>query len=171
MHARKAVLGGLSPRENREVPPLRFDVVQALALECPQLWIGVNGGLRTAGQCEAALQWCDGVMLGREAYHRPSVLAELHQRVFDDGWQCPDAAAVLERMAHYAAREVAGGERAASITRHLLGLFAGQPGARRYRQCLSEGARSLGSGTQAARQIVRLLREAAGLGAGHGCAA
>jgi tRNA-dihydrouridine synthase A len=163
VHARKAVLGGLSPRENREVPPLRFDVVQALKLQFPQLWMGVNGGLRTAAQIEAALRWADGVMLGREAYHRPALLAELHGRVFDDQWCLPDTGSLLERMAAYAEREVAGGEHAASITRHMLGLFAGLPGARRYRQCLSEGARTLGSGSQAARGITRLLREAAAL--------
>jgi len=74
VHARKAVLGGLSPRENREVPPLRFEVVQRLKREFPRLWIGVNGGLRTAAHSEAALLWADGVMLGREVYHRPAVL-------------------------------------------------------------------------------------------------
>jgi tRNA-dihydrouridine synthase A len=141
VHARKAVLGGLSPRENREVPPLRFDVVQRLKLDFPQLAIEVNGGLRSAADCWAALQWSDGVMLGREAYHRPHLLAELHQQLFDDGWQCPAIGELLERMAAYAEREVAAGERLSAITRHMLGLCSGRPGARRYRQCLSEGAR------------------------------
>ena len=153
VHARKAVLGGLSPRENREVPPLRFDVVQRLKQEFPQLWIGVNGGLRTVAHSEDALRWSDGVMLGREAYHRPAVLAELHAALFDDGWQTPDADSLLERMAAYAEREVAAGERPASITRHMLGLLQGRPGARRYRQCLSEGARALGLGGAAARAV------------------
>jgi tRNA-dihydrouridine synthase A len=159
VHARTAVLGGLSPRENREVPPLRFDVVQRLKQQFPRLWIGLNGGLRTVAHSENALRWSDGVMLGREAYHRPAVLAELHQRVFDDGWKSPDADSLLERMAAYAEREVAAGERPASITRHMLGLFAGLPGARRYRQCLSEGARTLGLGGAAAEGVGRLLRE------------
>jgi tRNA-dihydrouridine synthase A len=162
VHARKAVLGGLSPRENREVPPLRFDVVQRLKREFPRLWIGVNGGLRTAAQSEAALLWADGVMLGREVYHRPAVLSELHQHVFNDGWRGPELAGMLERMASYAEREVAAGERVASITRHMLGLCAGQPGARRYRQFLSEGARALGVGAPAAAQVRQLMREAAG---------
>ena len=163
VHARKAVLGGLSPKENREVPPLRFDVVQRLKQEFPALWIGVNGGLRTAAQGVAALHWCDGVMLGREVYHRPAVLAELHAQVFDDGWIAPHAASIVAHMAAYAEREVAAGEPAASITRHMLGLFAGQPGARRFRQCLSEGARSLGAGAQAAAGVRRLLHDAATL--------
>ena len=163
VHARKAVLGGLSPKENREVPPLRFDVVQRLKQDFPALWIGVNGGLRTAAQSTAALHWCDGVMLGREVYHRPAVLAELHAQVFDDGWTVPAPASMVARMAAYAEREVAAGEPAASITRHMLGLYAGQPGARRFRQCLSEGARSLGIGGHAAAAVSRLLREAATL--------
>ena len=141
VHARKAVLGGLSPRENREVPPLRFDVVQRLKLDFPQLAIEVNGGLRTPAACSAALDWSDGVMLGREAYHRPHLLAELQQLLFDDGWRCPQIGDLLERMAAYAEREVAGGERLSAITRHMLGLCSGRPGARRYRQWLSEGAR------------------------------
>jgi tRNA-dihydrouridine synthase A len=157
VHARKAVLGGLSPRENREVPPLRYDVVQRLRQEFPSLWIGVNGGLRTVEQSEDALRWCGGVMLGREAYHRPAVLAELHRRVFDDGWQLPEAGDLLERMAAYAEREVAAGERPAAITRHMLGLYTGQPGARRFRQDLSEGARSLGTGAPAADGIRRII--------------
>jgi tRNA-dihydrouridine synthase A len=140
VHARKAVLGGLSPRENREVPPLRFDVVQRLKFEFPQLAIEVNGGLRTPAACGAALQWSDGVMLGREAYHRPQLLAELHQLLFGDGWRCPATGELLERMADYAEREVAGGERLGAITRHMLGLCTGRPGARRYRQWLSQGA-------------------------------
>jgi tRNA-dihydrouridine synthase A len=102
-------------------------------------------------------------MLGREVYHRPAVLAELHAEVFDDGWTVPDAASIVARMAAYAEREVAAGEPAASITRHMLGLYAGQPGARRFRQCLSEGARSLGAGAQAAAGVRRLLHEAAAL--------
>ncbi|HEY6451263.1 MAG TPA: tRNA dihydrouridine(20/20a) synthase DusA [Steroidobacteraceae bacterium] len=161
VHARKAVLGGLSPRENREVPPLRFDVVQRLKQDFPELSVAVNGGMRTAAQGEQALAWCDGVMLGREVYHRPVLLAELHERLFDDGWRRSEPGALLERMAAYAEREVAAGERAAAITRHMLGLCAGRPGARRYRQCLSEGARRLGAGARAGVQVATLLREAA----------
>jgi tRNA-dihydrouridine synthase A len=160
VHARKAVLGGLSPRENREVPPLRFEVVQRLKQQFPQLSVAVNGGLRTAAQSKAALIWSDGVMLGREVYHRPALLGELHQHVFNDGWHGPAPTSMLERMAAYAEREVAAGERPSSITRHMLGLCAGQPGARRFRQCLSEGARGLGVGRPAAAQVAQLMRAA-----------
>jgi tRNA-dihydrouridine synthase A len=164
VHARKAVLGGLSPRANREVPPLRFDVVQRLKRDFSSLWIAVNGGLRTAAQGAAALRWSDGIMLGREVYHRPAVLADLHRQVFDDAWPCPTARALLERMADYAEREVASGERAGAITRHMLGLCAGQPGARHFRQQLAEGARGLGSGAAAAVQVATLLRTVAEVG-------
>jgi len=138
IHARKAVLGGLSPKENREIPPLRYDVVREMKREFPTLPVIVNGGFKDAEATREALTWCDGVMLGREAYHRPMVLAEL-----DDG---ADPASLresmLDRMARYAAREMARGERLSSITRHMLGLYAGEPGARDYRRTLSEGARA-----------------------------
>jgi tRNA-dihydrouridine synthase A len=165
VHARKAVLGGLSPRENREVPPLRFDVVQRLKGDFPQLGIEIIGGLRTTAECAAALDWSDGVMLGREAYHRPQLLAELQQLVFDDGWRCPEAGALLERMAAYAEREVAAGERLPAITRHMLGLCSGRPGARRYRQWLSEGAREHQAqvGPSGPTSAARLLRAATAL--------
>jgi tRNA-dihydrouridine synthase A len=163
VHARKAVLGGLSPRENREVPPLRFDVVQRLRGDFPQLSFGVNGGLRTVAQCRQALSWCDGVMLGREAYHRPRLLAELHQDLMDASWRPPSLEALLERMACYAEREIAAGERLPAITRHMLGLCTGQPGARRFRQYLSEGARQIEPGTPHAGAASRLLRGALAL--------
>jgi tRNA-dihydrouridine synthase A len=163
VHARRAVLGGLSPRENREVPPLRFDVVQRLKHDFPLLRLTVNGGLRTADQSAQAALWADGVMLGREAYHRPYVLGELHARLYQDGWTAPAPAVMLARMQQYAEREVAGGEPLGAITRHMLGLLNGQPGARRYRQWLSESARVRPApGTHAA-HAVALLREARAL--------
>jgi tRNA-dihydrouridine synthase A len=136
VHARKAVLGGLSPKENREVPPLRYDVVRELKREFRSLPMIVNGGLKDATSTRDALTWCDGVMLGREAYHRPMLLAEL------EGGAAPSREAMLDRMAHYAEREMSRGERLSSIARHMLGLYAGEPGARDYRRMLSEGARA-----------------------------
>jgi len=140
VHARKAVLGGLSPRENREIPPLRYDVVRRVQQVFPSLPVVVNGGLRDARSVAAALEWCAGVMLGREAYHRPFVLAELQQALW--GTTPPTRLALIERMQRYAARELAGGERLTPIVRHMLGLYAGEPGAREYRRTLSEGARA-----------------------------
>ena len=153
VHARQAVLGGLSPKENREVPPLRHGIVQRLAAQYPQLELILNGGVRTAAQAEEALGWCDGVMLGREAYHRPYAITELHQRLVDHQWERPGEAWVLERMAQYAERELANGEPLAAIVRHMLGLYAGRPGARAYRQRLSEGARSPGAGAGLLREV------------------
>jgi tRNA-dihydrouridine synthase A len=161
VHARKAVLGGLSPRENREVPPLRFDVVRRLKQAFPALSIHVNGGLRTVEQCREALTWADGVMLGREAYHRPELLADAAQQLLGAAPQRIDRVELLERMAAYAERQVAQGERLATITRHMLGLYSGQSGARRFRQYLSEGARDIGVGTAHTAAAGRLLRSAA----------
>jgi tRNA-dihydrouridine synthase A len=145
VHARKAVLGGLSPKQNREVPPLRYDVVRELKSAFPQSAVVVNGGVRASADVLAMLQWCDGVMLGREAYHRPQLLTELHAALYPHAAVDPSPAALLERMACYAERELEAGERLPSITRHMLGLYSGQPGAREYRRLLSEGARATGA--------------------------
>jgi tRNA-dihydrouridine synthase A len=151
VHARKAVLGGLSPKENREVPPLRYAVVRAVKEQHPELPVILNGGLREVDGVLEALTWCDGVMLGREAYHRPWLLTQLHAALGGTGGTS-DRLAVLERMADYARRELARGERLPSITRHMLGLYAGEPGARDYRRLLSEGARAPGAGPELLRQ-------------------
>jgi len=154
VHARKAVLGGLSPKDNREVPPLRYDVVRRLKAAFPSLPIVVNGGLRDAHAVLAALAWCDGAMLGREAYHRPFVLAELQQALAPDARAAPSRAALIERMARYCERELAAGERLGAITRHMLGLYSGEPGARDFRRTLSEGARVAGAGAELLRQAL-----------------
>jgi tRNA-dihydrouridine synthase A len=148
VHARKAVLGGLSPAENREVPPLRYDVVQRLKQQFPDFQVILNGGLRSVAQASEALGWCDGVMLGREAYHRPYLLYELQQGINDPGFQRPDEAVLLARMARYAERELKLGESLSHIVRHMLGLYAGRPGAKEFRRVLSEGARDPGSNAQ-----------------------
>jgi tRNA-dihydrouridine synthase A len=157
VHARQAVLGGLSPKENREVPPLRPEVVRRLKSDFPQLPIILNGGLRTADQAHAALAWCEGVMLGREAYHRPYVLWELQDRLRPGCAERPAEAALLDRMADYADRECAAGEPLAVIVRHMLGLLSGRPGARAFRQFISEGARLPGSEGMLLRQAQRFV--------------
>ena len=138
VHARKAVLGAWSPRDNREIPPLRYDVVQALKKRYEPVPVILNGGLRTAAQVVSELAWADGAMLGREAYHRPMLLAEVSA---DGGAASIDRIAMLERMTAYARREMARGERLSWITRHMLGLYSGLPGAKEFRRQLSEGAR------------------------------
>lgn len=158
VHARKAVLGGLSPKENREVPPLRYNVVRTVKDQFPGLSVILNGGLREVEAVLEALTWCDGVMLGREAYHRPWLLVELHAALSDNkAPEAPDRVALLARMADYAARELVRGERLPSVTRHMLGLYAGEPGAREYRRLLSEGARD----PQARADLVRRAAPAA----------
>jgi tRNA-dihydrouridine synthase A len=136
VHARKAVLGAWSPRDNREIPPLRYDVVRALRETILPTPVVLNGGLRTAEQVLKELAWADGVMLGREAYHRPMLLAEVSAA------QPPSRIAMLERMTAYARREMARGERLSWIARHMLGLYSGLAGAKEFRRRLSEGARA-----------------------------
>jgi tRNA-dihydrouridine synthase A len=157
VHARKAVLGGLSPKDNREVPPLRYDVVRRLKQSVGSLPVIVNGGLRDAPAVLEALTWCDGVMLGREAYHRPYLLAELQQLLNPS--DMPTRAALIERMEAYAQREIAAGGRLSAITRHMLGLYSGQPGARDYRRTLSEGARAADATPALLRQAIPLLNQ------------
>ena len=154
VHARQAVLGGLSPKANREIPPLRYEIVRRLKGVFPLLPIVVNGGLREPQAVLAALGWCDGVMLGREAYHRPFVLAQLQQALRPAGGALPSREALLERMRAYAARELAAGGRLAPIVRHMLGLYAGEPGAREYRRKLSEGARAAGAGAELFQRVI-----------------
>jgi tRNA-dihydrouridine synthase A len=149
VHARKAVLGGLSPHENRTVPPLRFDVVRTLRQAFPTLPLAVNGGLRDAQAVVDALGWCDSVMIGREAYHRPGLLAELQTALYpQDGWQPPSSADVLEHMVAYARGALARGARLSAITRHMLGLLTHTPGAREFRRLLAEGTRAPGAGVE-----------------------
>jgi tRNA-dihydrouridine synthase A len=138
VHARKAVLGAWSPRDNREIPPLRYDVVRELKARIVPAPVVLNGGLRTADQVVSELAWADGVMLGREAYHRPMLLWE----VSASRREPPTRLALLERMTAYARREIARGERLSWITRHMLGLYSGLPGAKEFRRRLSEGARA-----------------------------
>lgn len=140
VHARKAVLGAWSPRDNREIPPLRYDVVRDLKARVAPVPVILNGGLRTPEQVVGELAWAEGVMLGREAYHRPMLLAELSAA---GGGVAPERMALLERMTRYARREMARGERLSWITRHMLGLYSGMPGAKEFRRQLSEGARDL----------------------------
>jgi tRNA-dihydrouridine synthase A len=154
VHARKAVLGGLSPKENREIPPLRYDIVRRLKVDFPTLPVVVNGGLRLPDMVLDALAWCDGVMLGREAYHRPFLLAELHCALNSGAGEMPTREALIARMEGYVARELARGEPLAAITRHMLGLYSGEPGARDFRRTLSEGARALGAGVELLRQAI-----------------
>lgn len=136
VHARIAILKGLSPKENREVPPLRYEDVYRLKQERPHLTIEINGGIKTFAETQAHLQHVDGVMIGREAYHNPYLLAELGQL-----WnlEAPDRFDIMEQMLPYIEQRMAEGAPLSIITRHILGLFQNLPGARKWRQALSGG--------------------------------
>lgn len=137
VHARKAWLKGLSPKENREIPPLRYEVVQRLKGDFPELPIVINGGIATMAQARSLLQGLDGVMIGRAAYQNPWMLAAADPEVFGDDRPIPNRRQVLEAYIPYLERELATGVPLHAMTRHILGLFQGQPGARRWRQAIS----------------------------------
>ena len=141
VHARNAVLKGLSPKENREIPPLRYDVVHRLKHDFPALAFVVNGGLADWDAIEAQLAEVDGVMLGRAAYHQPWLLAEADARLYRDGVLPRTRAEVAQAMAAYAARQVEAGVALRQITRHMLGLYHHAPRARLWRRMLSDSAR------------------------------
>jgi tRNA-dihydrouridine synthase A len=162
VHARKAILKGLSPKENRSVPSLRYDRVYALKAEFPELTIVLNGGVTTLDDCREHLQHVDGVMIGRQAYHDPYLLAELEAALLAPAdWRAPSREDVVERMLPYIERELAEGAELQHITRHLLGLFAGQPGARHWRRYLSENAHRRGAGPDVVRTALEKTQRAA----------
>jgi tRNA-dihydrouridine synthase A len=144
VHARKAWLKGLSPKENREIPPLDYARVYRLKREFPQLVVAINGGVTTVEQVRAHLAQVDGVMLGRAAYHDPYLLARLESALY--GEPLPSREAVLQHLRPYVEAELARGTALKHITRHLLGLYQGEPGARGFRRVLSEGAHQPGAG-------------------------
>jgi len=154
VHARKAWLQGLSPRENRDVPPLRYDVVLRLKQDFPALPMIINGGIKTLAQAAGFLDRLDGAMIGRAAYQTPWLLADADRIIFNDPAPPPTPHEILDAFVPYVERQLAEGVPLASITRHILGLFHGQPGARRWRRVLSEQAHRPGAG-------IKVLREAA----------
>jgi tRNA-dihydrouridine synthase A len=163
IHARKAWLSGLNPRQNRSVPPLRYDDVYRLKAERPNLSIEINGGINTLDEATAHLQRVDAVMIGRAAYRDPYLLAEVDQRFYGaEACAPPSREELVERLAPYVDEQVARGEHLTRITRHLLGLFAGQPGARVWRQVLTEQSRaSLGlTGSEVLRRALAARSEA-----------
>jgi tRNA-dihydrouridine synthase A len=137
VHARIAILQGLSPKENRDIPPLRYDVVARLKADFPELEIVLNGGIKTLEDCKTHLLTFNGVMLGREAYHNPYLLATVDQTLFGSTAPVITRSEALARMRPYISDHVARGGAMHHVTRHMLGLAQGFPGARRFRQLLS----------------------------------
>ncbi len=147
VHARKAWLEGLSPKENRTVPPLDYGLVRRVRAERPELEIVLNGGIGSLDEAVGHLRAFDGAMVGRAAYHDPAgVLAAADRRVFDEPGPDADPVAAVRAMYAYIEDELAAGTRLGQITRHMLGAFAGRPGTRRWRQVLSAGAHRPGAG-------------------------
>jgi tRNA-dihydrouridine synthase A len=141
IHARKAWLKGLSPKENRDVPPLDYEIVHQMKADFPDLHISINGGITTLDQAKAQLdRGLDGVMIGRAAYHQPGdVLRAADPEIYGTG-HVSDPIDVARQMLPYIERHLSGGGRLHQVSRHMLGLFAGRPGARQWRRTLSEGA-------------------------------
>ncbi len=140
VHARKAWLKGLSPKENRDIPPLRYEMVHDLKRDMPQLEIIINGGIRDLGSAQDQLEHVDGVMLGREIYHNPYILAEVDRIFYADDHEVLSRAQVIENFLPYVETQLSQGAHLHAMTRHILGLFNGLPGARKWRRHISENA-------------------------------
>jgi len=140
VHARKAWLKGLSPKENREVPPLEYPFVHRLKQEFPELTIVINGGIKTLDETLTHLEKVDGVMIGREAYSNPYLLAEVDQRLFNNSHPIPSRTAIAEHYIDYCIKEMDKGSRLNHLSRHVLGLYQGESGARAFRRHISENA-------------------------------
>jgi tRNA-dihydrouridine synthase A len=162
VHARKAWLKGLSPKENREVPPLDYGRVHRLKARLPERFVGINGGIASLDEAEAHLAKVDGVMLGRAAYHTPAILAGIDRRFFGASASDPEPAAMVEAMIPHIEQALRQGGRLGPITRHMLGLFHGAPGARRWRQILTIGAARPGAGTEVVMAALAAVRSPGG---------
>ncbi|MFV0278302.1 MAG: tRNA dihydrouridine(20/20a) synthase DusA [Parahaliea sp.] len=162
VHARKAWLQGLSPKENREIPPLNYPWVYRLKRDLPALTVVINGGIQTLEDCQRHLAHVDGVMLGREAYHNPWCLAEVDPLLF--GMDKPAASRddVMRALLPYVEQQLASGARLNHITRHILGLYQGVPGARRFRRHLSENAFRADAGIDVLRAALGRVSDTAG---------
>ncbi len=161
IHARKAWLRGLSPRENREIPPLRYDVVERIKADFPELRIVLNGGLGSLEQAARQLLRLDGVMIGRAAYQNPYLLAEVDHRFFGGARPRPPPGRhqIMAAFLPYVDRQLARGVPLNAMTRHILGLFQGRPGARAWRRYLSEQAHRRGAGVEVIEAALRQAPE------------
>ena len=156
VHARKAWLEGLSPKENREVPPLDYDRVYRLKAAHPELEIVINGGILSLDEAATHLGKVDGAALGRAAYQNPYMLSRVDRDFFGDARELPTRRAVLDRLTPYAERHLRAGGRLNNVARHILGLYHGQPRARAFRRHLSEGAPRPGAGIEVLAAAIRI---------------
>jgi tRNA-dihydrouridine synthase A len=160
VHARKAWLQGLSPKENRDIPPLDYALVYRLKRERPGLTVVINGGVGSLEEAEAHLEQVDGVMLGRAAYHDPALLGQVDRRVFGEAAEDVGPYEAVERYIPYVERQLARGVHLAAMTRHMLGLFHGVPGARSWRRILTVEGVKPGAGVEVISRALDSLREA-----------
>ncbi|MGF7161125.1 tRNA-dihydrouridine synthase A [Rhodoligotrophos appendicifer] len=159
IHARKAWLKGLSPKENRDIPPLNYPLVHQLKQDNPHLLISINGGIASLEEAAAQLDRVDGVMMGRAAYQTPYVLADVDRRIFGDPTPAPSRGRVVERMLPYIDRQLAQGVPLNAITRHMLGLYNGLPGAHAWRRHLSENAHREGAGVKVVEHALERVKD------------
>tara|TARA_B100001123_G_scaffold370730_1_gene433359 strand:- start:2051 stop:3019 length:969 start_codon:yes stop_codon:yes gene_type:complete len=159
IHARKVFLEGLSPKENREIPPLRYDMVHDIKRDFPKLTLVINGGIRSIDQIREQLELVDGTMIGREAYENPYFLASVDQEIFGDDRPVRSRHEIVEEFEDYMAAELEKGVRFMSIARHLMGLFKGVPGARSWRRHLGENGTSPDAGVDVLRGAARFVPE------------
>jgi len=157
IHARKAWLSGLSPKENREIPPLDYPRVYQLKRDFPHLTMAVNGGVKTLAEIEAHLEHLDGAMVGREAYQNPYMMVELDQRLFGSNKPMKKRRELVEAMYPYIERQMANGSYLNHISRHMLGLFQNMPGARQWRRHISENAHKPGAGIEVLQQALEKI--------------
>jgi len=155
VHARKAWLQGLSPKQNREIPPLRYELVHQLKTDFPHVGFTINGGFKTLDEVESQLETVEGVMIGREAYHNPWILAEADNRIFGIPDTRISRQQVIQRMLPYIDEQQARGVHVKHITRHILGLFQGVPGAKAWRRHLSENAHKAEANSQVVRDALQ----------------
>ena len=159
LHARMAWLEGLSPKQNRDVPPLDYDLAHRMKMEFPSLGFVLNGGLQTLDDAALHLADMDGVMLGRAAYHNPYLLAQVDSRLFGDAAKPPTRMEVIEHLLPWAEAQVGQGVPLHCITRHILGLFQGQPGAKGWRRHLSEHSHRPGADSRVIRDALARVRD------------
>ena len=167
VHARKAWLKGLSPKQNREIPPLHYERVYQLKEDFPHLEIIINGGITSLAQAREHLNHVDGVMMGREAYHNPYILSEVDRLFYGDSTPPPTRISILEQFSGYVAQQLAQGNRLGHMSRHILGLYAGQPGARKFRRTISENVHRSDANEQLLMEALNELQQSGKLTSSH----
>ena len=156
IHARKAWLNGLSPKQNREIPPLQYETVHAIKRDFPHLTIVINGGIKKTSEIEHQLKHVDGVMIGREAYSNPYWLTEIENKIFSN--EISDRDAIIQNFIPYVERELKNNIKLSSMTRHILGLYQGQKGARMWRRHLSENAHRPNANVEVINEALQYVR-------------